>query len=63
MLNKLIIDFDESSNIWRENKNILKNGTFSYKKEKNNCCHIQDNGVKCRKKRVIHSNFCEKHFN
>ena len=28
------IDFEECSKAWRENKNILKNGMFSYKKEK-----------------------------
>ena len=28
------IDFDEASRAWRENKNILKDGMFSYKKEK-----------------------------
>ena len=28
------IDFDESSRAWRENKRVLKNGMFSYKKDK-----------------------------
>jgi len=27
------IDFDEASRAWRENKNVLKNGCFSYKPE------------------------------
>ena len=35
------IDFDEASREWRKNKNILKNGMYSYKKNKNNCCHIE----------------------
>jgi hypothetical protein len=25
------IDFDEASNAWRQNKNVLPNGCFSYK--------------------------------
>lgn len=56
------IDFDEASKAWRENKNILKNGMFSYKKEKRNCCHIDCEGLKCRKKRKIKSDYCENHF-
>ena len=56
------IDFDEASRAWRENKNILKNGMFSYKKEKRNCCHIDCEGLKCRKKRKINSDYCENHF-
>ena len=57
------IDFDECSKAWRENKNILKNGMFSYKKEKRNCCHIDDdNGKKCKKKRIINTDYCEKHY-
>ena len=47
------IDFDEASRAWRENKKIIKNGMFSYMKTKKNCCHIQDNGKKCKKKRII----------
>jgi|UniRef100_A0A6C0CXD9 hypothetical protein len=58
----LTIDFDECSKAWRENKNILKNGMFSYKKEKRNCCHSDCDGNKCRKKRKIDSDFCEKHY-
>lgn len=58
----LTIDFDECSKAWRENKNILKNGMFSYKKEKRNCCHSDCDGTKCRKKRKIDSDFCEKHY-
>ena len=58
----LTIDFDECSRAWRENKNILKNGMFSYKKEKRNCCHSDCDGNKCRKKRKIDSDFCEKHY-
>ena len=27
-----VIDFDAASKAWRENKNVLKNGCFSYKK-------------------------------
>ena len=57
------IDFDECSKAWRKNKNILKNGMFSYKKEKRNCCHIDDdNGKKCKKKRIINTDYCEKHY-
>ena len=58
----LTIDFDECSKAWRENKNILKNGMFSYIKEKRNCCHSDCDGNKCRKKRKIDSDFCEKHY-
>jgi len=58
----LTIDFDECSRAWRENKNVLKNGMFSYKKEKQNCCHVECDGTKCRKKRIINSNYCEKHY-
>ncbi len=56
------IDFDECSRAWRENKNVLKNGMFSYKKDKKNCCHYDDDGKKCRKKRLINDDYCEKHF-
>jgi hypothetical protein len=44
------IDFDECSKAWRENKNILKNGMFSYKKDKKSCCHSECDGKRCRKK-------------
>jgi hypothetical protein len=56
------IDFDEASRAWRENKKIIKNGMFSYMKTKKNCCHIQDNGKKCKKKRIIDSEYCELHY-
>jgi hypothetical protein len=56
-------DFDEASRAWRENKKILKNGMFSYMKTKQNCCHIHDDGKKCRKKRIIDSDYCELHYN
>jgi hypothetical protein len=56
------IDFDECSKAWRENKNILKNGMFTYKKEKKNCCHTDCDGKSCRKKRIINSSYCEKHY-
>ena len=58
----LTIDFDECSKAWRENKNILKNGMFSYKKQKRNFCHTDCDGKKCKKKRKIDSDFCEKHY-
>lgn len=56
------IDFDEASREWRKNKNILKNGMYSYKKNKNNCCHIE-NDKKCRKKQIVDSLYCQNHFN
>ena len=56
------IDFDEASREWRKNKNILKNGMFSYKKNKKNCCHKDKYGIKCRKKQIIDSSYCETHF-
>lgn len=56
------IDFDEASREWRKNKNILKNGMYSYKKGKHNCCHIE-NDKKCRKKQLIDSPYCQNHFN
>ena len=40
------IDFDEASREWRKNKNILKNGMYSYKKGKHNC------GILCKE---VHS--------
>lgn len=56
------IDFDECSRAWRENKRVLKNGMFSYKKDKKNCCHYDDDGKRCRKKKLINDDYCEKHF-
>jgi len=56
------IDFDEASSEWRKNKNVLKNGMFSYKKNKKNCCHKDEYGIKCRKKQIIDSSYCEIHF-
>jgi len=58
----ITIDFDEAAKAWRENKNILKNGMFSYKKEKKNCCHHDCDGKRCKKKKIINSEYCEKHF-
>ena len=57
-----VIDFDEASKAWRQNKNCLKNGMFTYKKSKLNCQHKKDS-CKCRKKCVIGENYCENHFN
>lgn len=57
-----IIDFDEAIQEWRKNKKTLKNGMFSYKKCRRNCNH-NDNGIKCRKKQIIDSIYCENHFN
>ena len=56
------MDFDEASSEWRKNKNTLKNGMFSYKKNKNNCCYKNEYGIKCRKKQIIDSSYCEIHF-
>ena len=56
------IDFDECSKAWRENKNILKNGMFSYKKDKKSCFLLFCVGKRCRKKKLINSDYCEKHF-
>ena len=56
------IDFDEANREWRKNKNILKNGMFSYKKTKKNCCHKDVYGITCRKKQIIDSSYCETHF-
>ena len=55
------IDFDESSKAWRQNKNCLKNGMFTYRKSKLNCQHNVD--YKCRNKCVIGENYCQIHFN
>tara|TARA_B110000858_G_C17644985_1_gene399967 strand:+ start:507 stop:716 length:210 start_codon:yes stop_codon:yes gene_type:complete len=57
------IDFDEASREWRKNKKLLKNCMFSYIKTKQNCCHVCDIGKKCRKKRIIDSDYCEWHYN
>jgi hypothetical protein len=57
------INFDESSMEWRKNKNILKNGMFSYKKSQKVCLHIEKNGKRCRKRCVKGDNLCELHFN
>lgn len=56
------IDFDYASKAWRENKRELKNCMYSYIKTNKNCSHLCNNGKKCRKKRVINSNFCESHY-
>ena len=56
------INFDEASFAWRKNKNILKNGMYSQKKEKKVCCHINENGKKCRKKKLLNDEYCENHF-
>jgi len=56
------IDFDYASKSWRENKRELKNCMYSYIKTNKNCSHLCNNGKKCRKKRVINSNFCESHY-
>ena len=56
------IDFDYASKSWRENKRELKNCMYSYIKTNKNCSHLCNNGNKCRKKRVINSNFCESHY-
>ena len=56
------IDFDEASSAWRENKKELQSGMFSYKKSKQNCTHIYENGKKCRKKCTINNEHCECHF-
>jgi hypothetical protein len=57
------IDFEAASIAWRENKKELKNGMFSYKKSKQNCTHICENGKKCRKKRNMNAEHCDIHFN
>lgn len=57
------INFDEASSSWRQNKNILKNGMFSYKKSKKVCVHSEENGKRCRKRCVNGDTFCEFHFN
>ena len=63
------IDFDEASNEWKKNKNVLKCGMYSYKKGKQNCCYINnennennENNKKCRKKHIIGNNYCENHY-
>jgi len=56
------IDFDYASKAWRENKREFKNCMYSYIKTNKNCIHSCNNGKKCRKKRVINSNFCESHY-
>ena len=55
-------DFDEASIAWRKNKNILKNGMYSYKKGKKVCSHINENGKKCRKRKLLNDEYCENHF-
>mgnify|MGYP003676054977 FL=1 len=56
------INFDEASSAWRKNKNILKNGMYSYKKGKKVCSHINENGKKCRKRKLLNDEYCENHF-
>ena len=57
------INFDEASMAWRKNKNILKNGMYSYKKGKKVCDDIDENGKRCRKKKLLNGEYCENHFN
>ena len=59
---QISIDFDEASNAWRQNKNKLKNGMFSYKKSSKNCCYVCEDGKKCRKKQLLNDDFCQWHF-
>jgi hypothetical protein len=48
---------------WRKNKNVLKNGMFSYKKSQKVCVHIEENGKRCRKRCIKGDTLCELHFN
>jgi len=57
------INFDEASKEWRKNKNILKNGMYSYKKSKKICQHTNEENKRCRKKCICGDNYCEMHFN
>ena len=56
------LNFDESEIAWRSNKQPLKQGMFTYKKEKTNCYYCYTNNKRCRKKKVINEDFCELHF-
>jgi hypothetical protein len=56
-------DFDECSRLWRENKNILPNGMYSYKKNKKMCIYsFSESKKRCKKKCLLNSDFCECHF-
>lgn len=58
-----LIDFDESSKLWKSNKIYLGNGTYRYKKNSvyDYCIMILPNGKDCKSKRLSNNCFCRKH--
>lgn len=54
---KCEIDFDEASEIWRNNKQTIGNGTFKYI-----CGHKRNDGGKCRNPPYKQHTKCHLHF-
>ncbi len=52
------IDFDNSSEMWRLNKYVLKNGCYKYKKSFN-CKGLTKQGTKCKNKTAF--DYCYLH--
>lgn len=50
------INFDEASNLWKQNKKSIGNGTYKYV-----CCSQTKTGKKCNKTCNIGSDFCKIH--
>ena len=51
-----VIDFDEASRAWRQNKKSTENGCFKY-----TCIHVLANGNTCSKTPSFTSEFCHVH--
>ena len=54
-------NFDESIIEWNKNKNKQKNGLYTYKKQKT-CCIFKEENKRCRKKKILDSDYCELHY-
>ena len=54
--NNFVIDFDEASQAWRENKKALSNGMYKYI-----CLKKTSNGDPCKRKPLLSCNLCSIH--
>jgi hypothetical protein len=52
----VIIDFDEASAAWKENKIAKGNGTYTYR-----CCAALRNGAPCSQRAMDRADFCKRH--
>jgi len=53
---KFVIDFDEASKAWRENKKSIGNGHYKYI-----CCQTTKTGKKCNRVSMPSVDFCKMH--